>query len=164
MRVYDIDVGGYERSDWKMRNEYMTELLIPIFSVIVGLIITFISTVHITNKNNKHKKATFITIAIGTLITTLSIPYLINELYIFGNKTGIGYTTSWDAKDVLSFYGSLLTFLGTVALGCLALCQNQKFKHENDIAQKRIENINTKLLKLDSSREKGKLFETIFHI
>ena len=54
------------------------------------------------------------------LIFIISIPFLINELY----KTGGGYITMWGAEDVLTFYGSLLAFMGTVGLGALALRQN----------------------------------------
>lgn len=40
----------------------------------------------------------------------------------------------WEAGDIL-------TYVSTVALGLLALWQNQKFKEENDNLQKRIENL-----------------------
>lgn len=36
-------------------------------------------------------------------------PFIINELY----KTGKGYVTLWEPKDVLSYYGMILTALGT---------------------------------------------------
>jgi len=66
------------------------------------------------------------------LIIVLSIPIIINELYKFGNSTGRGYITLWDAKDALAFYGSFLAFIGTISLGVLALHQNQVFKDENE--------------------------------
>lgn len=51
------------------------------------------------------------------LAIILAVPFAINESY----KAGKGYQTLWEAKDVLSFYGSFLAFLGTIALGALAL-------------------------------------------
>lgn len=136
----------------------MKELMIVLFSVITGLVITFGATFQIIKK----KKTPFITLGIGILLSTLSISFLINEIYKLGIRIENGYYTLWEAKDVLSFYGSYLAFLGTIALGSLALWQNQKFKHENDMAQLRIEGINNKLLCLDSNREKEKLFEIYF--
>ena len=138
----------------------MNELsfMIVLFGVMSGLIITFVATFQIIKKH----KAPFKTFVIGILLSTLSIPFLINELYKLGSETGKGYYTLWEAKDVLSFYGSFLSFIGTMALGGLALWQNKKFKHENDTAQLRMEEINNKLLCLDSNREKEKLFEIYF--
>lgn len=63
------------------------------------------------------------------LVIIIAIPFIINESY----KRGGGYTTMWDAADMLSFYGSFLAFLGTVALGVLALWQNKKANEINDM-------------------------------
>lgn len=59
-------------------------------------------------------------ILILVVVVTITIPFIINESYM-ANK---GYVTLWEAKDVLSFYGDYLAFIGTVALGGLALWQN----------------------------------------
>jgi|GEM_PF-3125927 len=58
------------------------------------------------------------------LVIILSVPFIINECY----KTGTGYQTLWDAKDVLSFYGSFLAFAGTTFLGFVAYKQNERHK------------------------------------
>lgn len=63
------------------------------------------------------------------LAIILAVPFAINESY----KAGTGYQTLWGAKDVLSFYGSFLAFLGTVALGALALWQNKKASQTNEL-------------------------------
>ena len=68
------------------------------------------------------------------------IPFLINELY----KADTGYITMWGASDVLNFYGSLLSFAGTVVLGALALWQNNKANDMNERLMK-IENERFKL-------------------
>lgn len=65
-------------------------------------------------------------------IVTLIVPFIINELY----KVGGGYITKWDAADVLSFYGSYLTFIGTVILGVVAIYQNKKAHQLNEELQK----------------------------
>ena len=51
------------------------------------------------------------------LCISLCIPIIINEIY----KIDQGYITLWEAKDVLSFYGSFLSFIGTVVLGLIAI-------------------------------------------
>lgn len=48
--------------------------------------------------------------AVGALLI-VGIPAAINEAY----KTGTGYVTLWDAKDVLSYYGTILGSLVTIA-------------------------------------------------
>ena len=132
--------------------------ILALLGVIVGFIIAAVAVYQIVNC----KKRIYKTLGMSILVCTLSIPFLINELYKFGCTTGKGYYTLWEAKDALSFYGSYLAFLGTVSLGALSLFQNQKFKKENDNAQLKIERINHKLLELDSNREKEKIFEMYF--
>lgn len=97
---------------------------------------------------------------IGITIFTISIivPFFINEFY----KSGEGYVTLWEAKDVLAFYGSYISFIGTILLGILALYQNYIFKKENDEAQLKLEKINLKMFKIEEKREKEKLFELYF--
>lgn len=56
------------------------------------------------------------------IVAALIIPFVINESY----KAGEGYKTSWGASDVLAFYGSFLSFVGTVILGVVALYQSYK--------------------------------------
>ena len=62
----------------------------------------------------------------------INIPYLINELYMMGN----GYETDWGAKDVLSFYGDVLAFIGTTVLGIVAFFQNKKLHEETERREK----------------------------
>lgn len=66
------------------------------------------------------------------VIVTLIVPFIINESY----KVGAGYITKWGAADVLSFYGSYLTFIGTVILGAVAIYQNKKAHQLNEQLQK----------------------------
>lgn len=64
-------------------------------------------------------------IGIPILIILIATPFIINYLYMKGTPDGKA-DTSFSASDMLSFYGSVLAFLGTVALGGLALWQNKK--------------------------------------
>lgn len=66
------------------------------------------------------------------VILSFCIPIIINELY----KAEKGYVTMWEAADVLSFYGSFLSFLGTVILGIVAFWQNHKAHKLNEQLQK----------------------------
>lgn len=62
------------------------------------------------------------------LIICPFIPKIISELYKMPNKYWL-FETSFTSKEVLSFWGSLLGFLGTIALVILALWQNNKLKY-----------------------------------
>ena len=56
------------------------------------------------------------------IVLVIGVPFLINESY----KTGfIPYVTKWDAADVLAYYGTALSFVGTVVLGALVFWQNE---------------------------------------
>jgi hypothetical protein len=69
-----------------------------------------------TYKSNKKMNAWYEKLWIWAciLIIVMTIPFIINELYMLGNKNDTGYTTLWDAKDVLSFYGSILGAFSTI--------------------------------------------------
>lgn len=70
------------------------------------------------------------------LILLFGVPFVINELYMKNE----GYITLWGAGDVLLFYGNVLSFIGTCALGLLSLYQNKVFKDANEKMQKMQEN------------------------
>lgn len=63
----------------------------------------------------------------ATAVILVAIPFIINESY----KVNSGYITMWGASDMLSFYGAFLGFIGTVALGALALFQNKQANEIN---------------------------------
>lgn len=109
----------------------------------------------LSGKKTWYQKWWIWSIALAIIIV---VPFAINESY----KIGKGYQTLWDARDVLSFYGTLLTFIGTVALGVLALWQNKRFKDENDKSQKRFEDINNRLLAINLEKEKRNILELYF--
>lgn len=57
------------------------------------------------------------------MILVVGVPLLINWLYILG-EDGRGYRTKWCAPDALAYFGSVLSLLGTVILGAIAIYQN----------------------------------------
>jgi len=60
-------------------------------------------------------------------VVSLLVPYAINEAYQC--KSENVYITEWGAADVLSFYGSFLSFAGSVVLGLVAVEQSRKANH-----------------------------------
>lgn len=88
-------------------------------------------------KNNKLK--TFF-IILGLLILFIGIPLIINYLYL--SDLVLVYT-DWGAKEVLSFYGSVLTFLGTTSLGIVTI-----------ILSNQANDMNKRMLDLELSKTK----------
>lgn len=78
----------------------------------------------------RHKIALLVIVFI-LLIITVGIPLMINWLY---KQSALApfFATEWGAADALSYYGSVLTFLGTAALSTLSLWQNHQIKVGND--------------------------------
>ena len=68
-------------------------------------------------------------------LTICSILFALIIHFLFKIKTGPEWLKAeWGAGDIL-------TYVSTVALGLLAVWQNRRFKEENDVAQKRLEEI-----------------------
>lgn len=88
-------------------------------------------------------------IVLITVISVLSIvvPFVINESYM-GNK---GYVTLWEAKDVLSYFGSILGALGTIFIGIIALFQSEQANKISDRLLQLEESNNTPFLNIDTT-------------
>lgn len=67
-------------------------------------------------------------------VASLVIPFVINELYKWGQTSDFAYLTMWKAEDVLSFFGSYLSFFGTIILGAVAVFQTDKANEKTDDA------------------------------
>ncbi|MBM6976826.1 hypothetical protein [Intestinimonas butyriciproducens] len=76
-------------------------------------------------KNSWYKKWWLYLIGIIILAILILIPFFINYACLekIDNEDVV-----FTASDILSFYGSLLSFLGTVVLGVVALVQNEKIR------------------------------------
>lgn len=68
----------------------------------------------------------------GVIISTLFFTLEIVPTYILFSYTGADF----DSSAVLTFWGAILSAVATASLGALSLLQNQRFKEENDNAQK----------------------------
>lgn len=87
------------------------------------------------------KKGTKIIVIIlsifALLLITIAVPIVINELY----KVEGGYLTKWGADDVLSYYGNVLSFIGTILLGAITVYLSIQAN-----------NMNKRLLNIEESR------------
>lgn len=94
----------------------------------------------------KTHKVIFTIICLTLLIALIGIPLIINLLFKFNSNISI-FEAEWSAGDALGYYGAVLSFVGTVVLGALALYQNHIIKVEADKKatlleeQERIENM-----------------------
>lgn len=79
----------------------------------------------------KNHIITTIFICIALIVVLFGIPLLINILYKFDVGCEI-FRAEWSAGDALSYYGAILSFIGTVALGALAMYQNHIIRIESD--------------------------------
>ena len=75
----------------------------------------------------------WVIIAMIVVIVSLAVPLLINESY----KANEGYETKWNAADALSFYGSYLSFVGTIFISAVAIYQNHKYTKEAEIREQK---------------------------
>lgn len=74
-----------------------------------------------------------------SIIIILGIPFLIH--CIFKIDSGMNFfKAEWSAGDALEYYGNVLSFIGTVVLGVLALYQNKIIKDETDKRTELLEN------------------------
>lgn len=65
---------------------------------------------------------------------SLIIPFIINWAYKCGLNSKNAFVTMWGADDVLSFYGSYLSAIGTIVLGIVAIYQNNKASEQTERA------------------------------
>lgn len=73
---------------------------------------------------------------VAFFLFSLLVPVIINELYLYGQNTGSGYVTIWEAADTLAFFGSFLSFVGPAVLGAVALFQAETANQKTDDANK----------------------------
>ena len=79
----------------------------------------------------KKHKALFFIICVLILIALIGVPFAINLLFKADTNINV-FQAEWSAGDALGYYGAVLSFLGTVILGALALYQNHIIKEEAD--------------------------------
>lgn len=74
------------------------------------------------------KKKHIIILIITISILSIVVPIIINESY----KSNTGYVTLWEAKDVFSYFGSILGALGSIFIGIIALFQSEQANKISD--------------------------------
>lgn len=72
-----------------------------------------------------------VVICLVIIIVLIVIPFFINVLFKVDTNIRL-LQAEWSAGDALGYYGSVLSFVGTVILGALALYQNYIIKQEAD--------------------------------
>ena len=70
-------------------------------------------------------------IFISIVLVTFGVPIIIDYVYKLGDSLSKP-NTHFSASDLLSYYGSVFSFIGTVLLGGLALWQNSQYKKQAD--------------------------------
>lgn len=84
------------------------------------------------NENKWYRKPWLYILLIILVLTIVGIPIVINEMYKYGVTISKPYITMWGADEVLSYYGTVLSFLGTFILGIVAYKQNDRANRTND--------------------------------
>lgn len=79
----------------------------------------------------KKNKTLFTVICILVFISLAGVPFVINLLFKVNSNISF-LEAEWSAGDALGYYGAVLSFIGTVVLGALALYQNHIIKTEAD--------------------------------
>jgi hypothetical protein len=98
-----------------------------------------IKKIYLGIKDKIHKRL-YLVVLIASM-GTLLIPLIIFILYLIGDNLVVIINTSLTVGDALGFYGSILSFIGTVILGCVAIWQNNNANKNNkrltDIEERR---------------------------
>ena len=79
----------------------------------------------------KNIKVVIIVICVITIALTLLLPFLIDILYYI-NPPFEFFKVSYENKDILSYYGGALSFIGSVLLGVITIIQNKKAQDKSD--------------------------------
>lgn len=82
-------------------------------------------------KRLNKKRIVFILSAFLVGIIVVFLPFIVEKLYY--TKAPLKFfEVSYEAKDFLSYYGSVLSFAGATILGILTLLQNKKAQEKSD--------------------------------
>lgn len=79
----------------------------------------------------KNKKSWYLNITFWIILSIILVAILPTAFNVILERfTGI--SNEYSTGDMLEYYGAVIGFIGTVALGIIALYQNYAFKNEND--------------------------------
>lgn len=91
------------------------------------------------------KKGWIVFFLIFFLVLSVAFPFIINESY----KVKDGYITIWGAEDILLYFGTVISVLGTIFIGYIAIVQGDKANDINDRLMKLQEINSTPYLHID---------------
>ena len=102
------------------------------------------------------------------LVVLIFTPMIIWLIYLLGDYGIVFVHTSLDVGDFLSFYGTVLTFAGTVALSVLALWQNKqialKSQEYTELMERNEQQRNLPVLKVSLGARNGSLMNISFNV
>lgn len=101
------------------------------------------------------KTKTLIILISSLILLMIFVPFGINESY----KAENGYVTVWSGDDLLIYFGSILSALGTIIIGLVAFKQNEKTNEINDRLLKIQEINSTPYLHIDAVGSKIQSFD-----
>ena len=91
-------------------------------------------------KSKARKIIGILCLTIGSIVVLL-LPYIVEHFYYNIDPPNGFFAVKYDVKDLLTYYGSTLSFIGATILGVLTL-------HQNSIAQKKSDEVNRLQLEL----------------
>lgn len=101
-------------------------------------------------------------------VVLIFIPTIIWLVYLLGDYGVVLIHTSLGVGDALSFYGTVLTFAGTVALSALALWQNKQIARKSqeytELMERNERQRSLPVLKLSLAGRNGALMNLAFNI
>lgn len=94
----------------------------------------------------KHK------ICIGCIffVLIIGVPFIIHVLFSVKIQNDF-FVAKWSAGELLSYYGTILSFLGTIILGIIAIKQNNQIRN----ISKEANDVNLRMLKLEECAKKS---------
>ncbi len=81
------------------------------------------------------KKNPYLVGLIFAVVVLVFIPAVIWLCYFLGDNDVCLIQTSLTVGDALGFYGTVLSFIGTTALGVIAVWQNKRLQHLEEVSQ-----------------------------
>lgn len=101
-------------------------------------------------------------------VVLIFVPMAIWLIYLLGDYGVVFIHTSLGVGDVLSFYGTVLTFAGTVALSALALWQNKqialKSQEYTELMERNERQRNLPILRISLAGRNGALMNLSFNL
>lgn len=98
-------------------------------------------------------------IAVIGFIIICGVPIIIHVLFKITPENDF-FIAEWSAGELLSYYGEVLAFVGTVVLGTLSLYQNQIIKEESnkrvELLEQREREVNAPRFRINNEGSNGK--------